>query len=58
MKQTFGASTELSFYCYYDFLTSERAIEEDFVINKQDLVKDKLFHLNEHFHPINSSKIL
>ena len=34
------------------------AIQEDPVINKQDLVKDQLFHLNEPFQLINSkSKI-
>ena len=43
-----------SFCCYYDFLISERAIQEDLVINKQDLVKDKLFHLNKPFQLINS----
>ena len=35
---------------------SQRAIQEDLVINKQDLVKDKLFHLNEPFQLINSRK--
>ena len=47
----FAASAELSFCCYYDFLTSERAIQEDLGINEQDLVKDKLFYL---FQLINS----
>ena len=28
MKQTFAASTELSFCCYYDFLIPERAISQ------------------------------
>ena len=45
--------TEVSFCCYQDFLTPERAIQEDLVVNKQDLGKDKLFHLNEPFHLIN-----
>ena len=47
-------NTELSFCCYYDFLTPEKAIQEDLVINKQDLVKDKLFHLSEPFQLMNS----
>ena len=29
-------------------------MQEDLVINKEDLVKDKLFHLIESFQPINS----
>ena len=50
------ASTELSFCCNtsYDFLAPKRAIKEDVVINKQDLIEDNLFHLNEAFQLINS----
>ena len=42
--------------CYTNnyFLALKKAIQEDLVINKQDLVKDKLFHLIESFQPINS----
>ena len=47
MKLTFAAGTELSFCCCYDIFTPERVIQEDLVISKQDLVKDKLFHLYE-----------
>ena len=47
MKKTFAASTEPSFCCYYDFLTPERAVQEDLVINKHNLVKYKLFHLKD-----------
>ena len=47
MKQTFAESIALSFCCYYDFFTPKRAIQEDLVIDKYDLVKDKLLHLNE-----------
>ena len=52
----FHAKIELSFCCYtiYDFLTPKTAIQEGLVIKKQDLVKDKLFHLNEPFQLINS----
>ena len=45
---------EVNFCCYYDFLTSKRAIQKDLVINKQDLVKDKLFYFDEPFQLINS----
>ena len=38
----------------YKFLTPKRVIQNDLVINKQDLVKDKLFRLNEPFQLINS----
>ena len=41
-------------YTSYDFLAPKRAFQEDVVINKQHLVKNKLFHLNEHFQLINS----
>ena len=55
MKYTFAAITELSFCCYDDFITPKRAIQTDLVISKQDLVKDKLFHLNEPFQLINNT---
>ena len=38
------------------FFAPKRAIQEDLVINKQDLVKDKLFHLNEPFQLINNTR--
>ena len=52
MRLTFAVSTELSFCCYYDFRLM--AMQEDPVINKQDSVKDELFHLTEPFQLINS----
>ena len=45
MKETFAASTELSICCYYDLLTPKRVIKEDLVIDKRDLVTEKLVHL-------------
>ena len=45
----FAASTELSFCCCYDILAPQRAIQDDLVINKQDLVKDKLLLFNAPF---------
>ena len=41
-------------YTNYDFLAPKKAIQEDLVINKQDLIKDKLCQLIESFQPINS----
>ena len=41
-------------YTNYYFLAPKKAVQEDLVVNKQDLVNDKLFHLIEPFQPINS----
>ena len=54
IKSTFAESTELSFCCCCDFLIPERAIQDDLVSNKEDLVTDNIFHLNEPFQSINS----
>ena len=43
----------LHFAVVTTFSLPKRAIKEDLVINKEDLVRNKLFHNNEPFQPKN-----